>query len=116
MALQNTRLTQMVVVPTSVGSIYANPASTKTFVRGLLIHNTNTTTETVTIHWVPDSSGSLGTAAAANRIFSLSIVTLDTVIIEIPFSLVMLTTNESIQAATTTASKVYMAVFGDKDA
>lgn len=116
MPLQRTRLTEVAYIASSVGSIYANPSSTDSFVRGFLLHNTNTTSETVDIHWVPDSAGSLGTASAANRIFRVILAPSETLILEIPFSLVLLDTNEAIFATTTTASKVACAVIGDQDA
>ena len=116
MALQNTRLTELLYVPSAVAAIYTNPASTKSFVRGLILHNTNTTTETVTVHWVPDSAGAVGTAGNATRFVNVLLVSNETLIVEVPFSLVMLDENETIQAVTTTASKVTVAVVGDKDA
>lgn len=115
MALQNTRLTEIAYVPSSVGSIYSNPNLTKTFVRGIILHNTNTTIETVVLHWVPDSSGSLGTAGSATRFLKIALVADETFIFEVPFSLVLLDHNESIQAVTTTANKVNVIVTGDTD-
>lgn len=113
-ALQNTRLTELVYIANSVASIYANPSSTTSFVRGLILHNTNTTTETVTVHWVPDSTGSVGTASNATRFMKIQLIADETFVLELPFALVMKDTNESIQAVTTTASKVTCAVIGDQ--
>lgn len=115
MALQHTRLTEVAYIASSVASVYANPASTKSHVRGFLVHNTNTTLEAVKIHWVPDSAGSVGTASAGNRIFDIDLQPRESQVFEIPYGLVLTDTNESIQAVTTTASKVTIAVLGDKD-
>jgi hypothetical protein len=115
MALQNTRLTELAFIASSVASVYANPSSTKSLVKGLMLHNTNTTSETINVHWVPDASGSLGTAAAGNRFLSIVLSTNETLFVEFPFCIVMTDTNEAIFASTTTASKVTIAVIGDKD-
>jgi len=115
MALQHTRLAEVAYVPSSVGSIYSNPASTKTHLRGLLLHNTNTSVENVTIHWVPDSSGSVGTASNATRIFNVDLQANETQTFEVPYGIVMTDHNESIQAVTTTASKVTVVPLGDLD-
>lgn len=115
MALQHTRLAEVAYVASTVGSIYSNAASTKSHVRGFLLHNTNTTNETVAIHWVPDSAGSVETASNATRIFNVVLAANETLLLEIPYGLVLTDTNESIQAVTTTASKVTVVVLGDKD-
>ena len=115
MALQRTKLGDIAYIPATAGSIYANPSSTKTFVRGLTLHNTNTTTEIVKLYAVPDSTGSLGTAAASNRCLNVSLTANETLLIEFPYPLVLTDENDSIQAETTTASKVTVLVLGDQD-
>ena len=116
MSLQRAKLADIAYIASSAGSIYSNPSSTKTFVRGLMLHNTNTSAETVQIYVVPDSTGSVGTAAASNRVFKFSLPADDTLLIEFPYSVVLTDTNDSIQAVTTTPSKVTVILFGDKDA
>lgn len=116
MSMQRTKLADIQYVGSSAGSIYANPASTKTFVRGLILHNTSASAETVKVYVVPDSSGSLGTAGAGNRVLNVSLPANDTLIWEFPYPAVLTDTNDSIQAETTTASKVTVLVLGDKDA
>lgn len=116
MSLQRTRLTEVAFLSNAAASVYANPADTKSFVRGILLHNTNSTTETVTIHWVPDTAAALGTAAAGNRIFKADLVANETLMWELPFALVLLDENEAIFGLSTTANKVTIAILGDKDA
>lgn len=65
---------------------------------------------------VPNASGSLGTAAATNRILNISLPANDSLFVEFPYALELAATNDSIQAVTTTASKVTIILFGDKDA
>jgi len=116
MALQRAKLSDIQSIASSAGSIYANPASTKTFLRGLMLHNTNTTTEVVKLYVVPDSTGSVGTAASSHLVLNISLPANDTLLVEFPYPLVLTDTNDSVQAMTTTASKVTVMLFGDKDA
>ena len=116
MALQRTRLTPLAYIPASVGVMYDNPASTTTFVKGVLLHNTNTTAETIEIHWVPSSGGAVGTAGNATRLFKVQMDAGETLFLEMPYSVVLVALHESIQMVTTTASKVNCAIAGDQDA
>jgi hypothetical protein len=115
MALQRAKLADIATIAATAGSVYANPASTKTYVKGLVLHNTNSSAEAVKVYSVPDSSGSLGTAAAGNRILNVSLPANDTLIVEFPCAVVLTDTNDSLQAETTTASKVTITVLGDKE-
>ena len=115
MALVRGKLADIQTVAATVGSIYANPASTKTYIRGIVLHNTNTTAEIVELHNVPDSAGSLGTAAATNKFLRVSVAANDTVTVDLAYPLVLTDTNDSIQAVTTTVSKVTIMLQGDKD-
>lgn len=115
MALQKSKLTPLLQLPSSVAAIYTNPTSTKTLVRGFLLHNTNGTAETVTLHWVESATSGVGTPAAANRIFKVTLQPDETLLIEVPFCLILDTYQDTIQGVTTTASKVNYAVIGDTD-
>ena len=113
MALAPAKLSEIAYIGSSSGSIYTNPSSTTSYVKTLLIHNTNTTTEAIVINRVPNSGGSLGTAAASNRIYSFNLAANDT--IEIKFEgpgQILTATNDAIFANTTTASKVTVTVMG----
>jgi hypothetical protein len=115
MTLQRAKLGDIAYVGSSVGSIYANAAGVKTFIKGLMLHNTNTTAETVKVYVVPDSSGALGTAGAGNRVLNVALPANDTLLVEFPCALVLSDQNDSLQAETTTASKVTVTVLGDKE-
>lgn len=116
MTMQRGKLADIQTIATTAGSIYANPASTKTYIKTIIIHNTNTTAETVQVFNVPDSSGSLGTAVTTNRFINVSLAANDTLEFSPDYPIVLTDTNDSIQASTTTASKVTVMLHGDKDA
>lgn len=116
MALNRTKLSDIQYIASSAGSLYANPASAKTYIRGFIIYNGNTTAEAVKLYNVPDSAASLGTAGVSNLFYSQSIAADETVIIEFPHPIVLTDENDSIQGVTTTASKVTFQILGDKDA
>lgn len=80
-----------------------------------MLHNTNTTSENVKLYVVPNNAGSLGTATSAHLILNILLVANDTLLVELPYALVLTGTNDSIQGNTTTASKVTVIAFGDKD-
>lgn len=116
MAITRGRLANIATVANSAGSVYSNPASTKTFISGITLHNSNTTAELVTVHNVPDSTGSLGTAAAGNRILRVSLDPNQTITYSFPGDgIVLEDTNDSIQAVTTTDSVVTIMIHGTKD-
>jgi len=116
MALLRTRLADIQYIAAAAGSIYSNAAATKTYIRGLILHNGNTTSETVTVHNVPDSSGSLGTAGVSNKFLKVALAADETLFVDLTYPIALTDTNDSIQAVTTTASKVTVQVLGDKDA
>lgn len=116
MAIIHGKLADIQYVPATAGSVYANPGSTKSFVKGVVLFNGNTTAETVKLYNVPDSGGSLGTASAANQFLELSLAPLETFVFEAPGDgLPLSDTNDSIQAVTNTASKVTIQLSGLKE-
>ena len=115
MALSYNRLTEITTIAAAAASVYANAASTTSYVTLIVLHNTNTADENVELWNVPDSTGSVGTAADANRFWADTLTPGETVFVEIPkIGLVLEDTNDSIQAATDTASKVTIQIFGSK--
>jgi hypothetical protein len=116
MAITRGRLADITTIASTVGSIYANPASTKTFISGFTLFNSNNTSETVKLYNVPDSTGSLGTAAVTNQFLEITLVTLETFIYEVPpDGIVLSDTNDAIFAVANTASKVTVMIHGTKD-
>ena len=113
MAFAYSQLTPITTIASSVGAVYTNPSSKTSYIRSIVIHNTNTTAETVALHNVPDNSGSVGTAAATNQFYKTSVAADTTIIIEFPVPGISLSdVNDTIQASTTTASKVTIQISG----
>ncbi len=107
------RLKEVGYVSASAAAVVTNPASTYTSIRLIILHNNNSTTETVNIWVVPDSSGAVGTAGDANKMTSIDILPGETVQLDFPAPGIYLTsTNDTLQMATTTASKVTVQVYG----
>lgn len=113
MAWSEIRLADSQYVGNTAAVVVTNAASTKTQVKTITLFNNNTTTETVKIYRVPDSTGSVGTAGVSNQIYQLDITTKQTVMIEVlGLGWILSDTNDTIQMETTTASKVVVAVDG----
>ena len=115
MALQRTRLANIQYIPSTAGSIYTNSINTKTHIKGFVFFNNNTVTETVKIYNVPDNAGAVGTAGSANQFLEIGIPAKDTVFIEIPYVIMLIDENDSIQGSSTNASMVTVQVLGDKE-
>lgn len=116
MALSYGKLADIQYVASSAGSIYSNPASTKTYIKSIVLFNGNTTAETVKLYNVPDSTAALGTAGVSNIFFTKDLAANETFIFDLEFPLVLTDTNDSIQASTTTGSKVTVQLLGNTDA
>jgi hypothetical protein len=115
-AITRGRLADIQTVPSTAGSVYANPASTKTYIGGITLHNTSTTDEFVEVFCVPDSGGTLGTAALTNRFIAVTMAANDMIAFALPGDgIVLEDENDSIQARTTTASKVTIMLSGPKE-
>lgn len=115
MAFDYARLAEIDTIGDTVGAIVTNAVGKKTYIRHIIIHNTNSTTETINLHTVPDNAEAVGTAADINRWVSESILAGTTwewncgagspgIILE--------DTNDTLQASTDTASKVTIQVYG----
>lgn len=116
MALQYGKLADIQYVASSAGSLYANPASTKTYIKSIVLFNGNTTTETVKLYNVPDATAALGTAGVSNIFLQKDLAANETFIIDLEYPIVLTDQNDSLQAVTTTASKVTVQIMGNKDA
>ena len=115
MALQRTKLGNIQFISTSAGPVYTNPASTKTYIRGIIVFNSNASNETVNIYNVPASGGSVGVASTGNQFMSASLSNAQTLFLELPYVITLTDTNETIQASTTTASRVTIQILGDRE-
>lgn len=115
MTLQHVNLAYPTQLPSSVGAMYDNGSSVKTYIRGIILHNTNTTTETVELQMVQNSSGSLGTPAASKKFLHVDLATNETLFIEFISPIILTAQHDAIFGVTTTASKVNFIPLGDKE-
>jgi hypothetical protein len=115
MARQFTRLTDIQYISNTAGAVYTNPNGRKTYVKSFVIYNNNTSSEIVKLYNVPDSTGSVGTAAAANQFAEVQIVSKETFMLDLPYPITIIDENDTIQASTTTGSQVTIQVLGDFD-
>ncbi|ATW62770.1 hypothetical protein SCBWM1_gp86 [Synechococcus phage S-CBWM1] len=115
MAILRGKIADIQTIPSSTGVLYANPASTGTFVGGITLHNTSGVTETVELFNVPDDSSSVGTASLSHRFLKVELVADSTVSYLYPGDGIPLTdTNDTIQGVCTTAGKVTVMFSGPK--
>ena len=114
MALNHVSNITPVLVPSSAGSIMTH-SSGKTYVRGMIFYNSAGTTETLEVHVIPNSGGSLGTAAATNRVLRISLLSSETFTWELPFPFVFTSANDAIFAKSTTNNVVVAYILKDTE-
>jgi hypothetical protein len=117
MALAKTSISPIVSVTgvTTVG-IYTNPASTKTYIKGFVLHNAGVSSAFCRLHDVPNSAGSVGTASSNNQFFSQYINAGETTFLEYPYPLTLANTNDSIRFYNSVAGQVInIQILGDRD-
>lgn len=115
MSFQFAKIIAPTTLAVSGAILYTNPNSaTKTYINSFIIHNSNTTTENVSLYNVPNSGSNTGIAGDnTNRFFYTQLASNDTASIEIPKPGIVLTNmNETIQGKTTTANKVVIMAYG----
>lgn len=88
----------------SAGAIFTATATTN--IKTIVLFNSNTTTETIKLYLVPNSGGSVGTAAASNQILSIALITGETFEFSPAYPFVLSASNDTVQAESTTANKV----------
>ena len=117
MALTNNGLgyVQAIAANSSANISGATVSSDKNVhVKGLLIFNTSTTTDQVCeIHVVPNSGGSIGTKATANKIGRLTLSASDTAFFEFPYPVALKDTNDSIHVSNDSGSTVNVLAVGN---
>ena len=100
----------------SAGAIVTCPSAKVDYLKTIVLHNTDTAAITVTLYKVKNSTGSVGTASAANQIFKRSIDADETFILHFPEQGVLLEEeNDTLQAVAGTASKVVIDVEGGEE-
>ena len=112
MAFDYSRLAEITTIANSAGNIYHHASGTA-YIRLIIIHNGNTTSEVVKLYMVPNNGGADGTAGATNIFFNQNVIPNETLFIEIKEpGLMFLDAHDTLQAVTTTASKVTIQVYG----
>ena len=102
-------------LPAAAASVYTNPSSTPTYVKGWRLFNTSASVaELVKIYLVINSGGSLGAAAVANQVLEYLLQPKESLTEDFAGTGVVLSAlNDSIQAMATDASTVNLVLFGD---
>ena len=105
------------VAANSTGTVYTVASSKTAFIRSIIIHNRdNSATTNVKVHVVPNSGGSAGTAADANRILNINLEATDPYFAEFAFPITLSDNNDTIQVQngnSTTAINVL--ILGDTE-
>jgi len=113
MSFDYKRLTEITTIADTVAAVYTNPSATKTYVRLIVIHNGNSSTEDVLLYNVPDNAASVGTAGDTNVFYAETVVVNGTTILDFGTpGLILTDENDTIQADTETASKVTIQIMG----
>lgn len=115
MTLQKAKLTEVLQVSSSAGSVYANPSSTKTFIKSILVFNSHSSDVVLKLYNVPDSTGSLGTAATANQVLEKTLISKESFEWSLNYPLTLTDTNDSIQAQANITDVLNIQIYGDKD-
>ena len=124
MALSRGKLTgtggkNILFVPSgTAGTLYVNPATTKTYIKGFVLFNNNTTTETVNLYLVEDNVGALETVDAATKpqqFVRQELASGETFYVELNYPVVLEDENDAIYGLTDTSNKVTCILIGDKE-
>jgi len=115
MALLKSKLIEVLQISSTVGSVYSNPSSTKTFIKSVLIFNSHSDNVLLKIYNVPDSSTSLGTAAITNQIIEKDLLSKETFEWVLSYPLTLTDQNDSIQAVASVNNVLNIQIYGDKE-
>lgn len=115
MALQRTKLADIQQIDGTAASILANASGEKIFLRSIVLHNTDTGAQTVTLYNVPDSAGSLGTPATENQFLKVDLTADETVTWDLQYPIVLTDENDAIFAVADDADVVTAQLLGDID-
>ena len=116
MSFEYKRLTEITTLDDTVGVIFSNPAGKQSYVRMISLHNANSQNEIVKLYNVPDTAGSVGSAADTNKIFERVFAANESLIIEYPVpGMILADENDTIQGGTDTVSKVTIEITGGQE-
>ena len=96
----------------------AGTAGTKTYFKGFVVFNGNTTTETVNLYLAEDNVGALDTVDAATKpqqFIRQELSSGETFYVELNYPIVLEDENDAIYGLTDTANKVTVILIGDKE-
>ena len=96
----------------TAGAIYTVGAATTGQVKTILLFNSGASTNTVKLYAVPNSGGSVGTAAASNQFFEEAIASGTTTEFSPSYPFEYSAQNDTIQGSATNASEVTYFVMG----
>lgn len=99
---------------------YTVTSSTKTYIRSLLLHNTTSSNDiTVSIHFVQNSQGQVGTVADSNMVAKITLTGTDTYFFELAYPFILAANNDRVvvkNLSTTQGDTVNVTVLGDQEA
>lgn len=101
-------------------AVYTVTSSTKTYIRSLLLHNTTSSNDiTVSIHFVQNSQGQVGTVADSNMVAKITLTGTDTYFFELAYPFILAANNDRVvvkNLSTTQGDTVNVTVLGDQEA
>lgn len=113
MAITHKNLKEPGYVPSTNGTLYTVPGSTKAHVKTIMLHNIDSSsTIYVKLHHVPSGDS----AGDSNEIFYIHISPRDTIMLDCIGSGLVMDTGDTIQGVAGTASKIVCALYGAEDA
>ena len=100
-------------IPSSAGAIVTNNLSGRTtYINSIVLTNTHTAAVTVNLYVVPNSAGSVGTAATANKILNTYSLAVNKTVPINDLIIIMDGTNDTLQADCTVNNVVNIRCFG----
>ena len=98
---------------TSATSIYTNGSNSIKYLKSFIFHNSNSSSSsTIYLHVIKNSSGSVGNASLGNRILFTSLEAGETYEFSPSFPIDLSETNDTIQAKSDTDGDVNYFIFG----
>lgn len=119
MALARVNLGYPIAIGTaSTISVYTVSSSQKSYVRALMLHNTDASNACAfSVNIVQNNSGSVGTSTVGNRIVKGSLVANDTYFLEFTYPIVLENDNDTIQVTNSSLTgELNVIVLGDREA
>lgn len=112
--LQRAQLAAPAQLGTTAAALYDNAAATTALFVGVTVFNSDTVARTAKFYLVPASGGALGTAAAANQFWEVTLAAKESQSYELPFGFYLTAQHDSVQGSADAASQVTYFLHGDK--